>query len=196
MMIPYRELFSTVAMVLTFVAFWPYIRSIQKGETKPHVFSWVIWSITTCVVFFAQLADGGGIGAWPIGVSGAITLYIAVLAYGKRADTHLTRSDWVFLTLALASLPLWYLTSHPLSAVLVLTTVDLFGFAPTFRKSYRDPFDENLTMYWVMALRNLISIPALEHLSLTTILFPAAIAAACLAYLMMVAIQRNAVRKL
>jgi hypothetical protein len=51
-----------------------YIHSIQQGTTKPHVFSWVIWGSTTFVVFLAQLADKGGAGAWPIGVSGIITL--------------------------------------------------------------------------------------------------------------------------
>ena len=66
----YKELLSAAAIALTFVAFLPYIRSIKQGVTKPHVFSWVIWGSTTFIVFLAQLADKGGAGAWPIGVSG------------------------------------------------------------------------------------------------------------------------------
>ena len=77
----YKELLSAIAIVLTFLAFLPYIRSIFQGKTKPHVFSWVIWGSTTFIVFLAQLADKGGAGAWPIGVSGIITIYVALLAY-------------------------------------------------------------------------------------------------------------------
>ncbi len=43
----YKELLSAAAILLTFIAFFPYIRSIIKGTIKPHVFSWVIWGTTT-----------------------------------------------------------------------------------------------------------------------------------------------------
>jgi uncharacterized protein with PQ loop repeat len=53
----YKELLGMIAIALTLVAFLPYIRSIFRGKTRPHVFSWVIWGSTTFVVFLAQLAD-------------------------------------------------------------------------------------------------------------------------------------------
>ncbi len=89
------------------------------------------------------------------------------------------------------SLPLWYLTSDPLWAVVILTIVDLMGFGPTFRKAYIRPFEEQLTFFVIMAARNLISIMALEHYSLTTVLFPAATAIACLKFILMVAYRRR-----
>ena len=73
----YKELLAAAAIVLTFAMFVPYILSIHAGRTKPHAFSWIIWALATFVVFLAQLADRGGPGAWPIGVSGLITAYIA-----------------------------------------------------------------------------------------------------------------------
>ena len=187
----YKEFFSAVAIALTFIAFLPYIRSIQQGKTKPHVFSWVIWGSTTFVVFLAQLADKGGVGAWPIGVSGIITLYVAFLAYIKKSDYMITATDWCFFLLAMSSLPLWYLTSEPLWAVVILTVVDIMGFAPTFRKAYSHPFDEQLRFFVIMAARNLISILALEHYSKTTVLFPAVITAACIIFILMVVYRRR-----
>ncbi len=86
----YKELLSVVAIALTLLAFLPYIRSILKGKIKLHMFSWVIWGSTTFIVFLAQLEDDGGAGAWPIGVSGIITIYIALLAYVKRSDITIT----------------------------------------------------------------------------------------------------------
>jgi len=190
----HKELLSAVAIALTFIAFVPYIRSILRGKTKPHVFSWAIWGSTTFVVFLAQLADKGGVGAWPIGVSGIITIYIALLAYLKKSDSTITRTDWLFLILAMTSLPLWYFTSDPLWAVVILTIVDLLGFGPTFRKAYIHPYEEQLRFFAIMATRNLISITALEHYSTTTVLFPAALAAACLIFILMVVYRRETLK--
>jgi len=151
----------------------------------------VIWGSTTFVVFLAQLADKGGAGAWPIGVSGVITLYVAFLAYLKKSDNRITASDWMFFIVAMSSLPLWYFTSDPLSAVLVLTLVDVIGFGPTFRKAYCYPFDEQLRFFVIMAVRNLVSILALENYSQTTVLFPASIAFACIVFILMVLYRRK-----
>lgn len=188
-----KEVLSTLGIVLTIVAYVPYIRSIQAGTIKPHVFSWVIWGLSTLIVFTAQLAGGGGLGAWPIGVSAVITIYVAILAFIKKSDATITRSDWAFLMVALVSLPIWVVTEDPLWAVVILTLVDLFGFGPTFRKAYWKPYEEQLLFFGLMAARNVISIGALEVYSTTTVLFPAATGAACLIFIMMVLIRRRAV---
>ena len=190
-----KELLSVIAIALTFIAFIPYIRSIRQGKTKPHAFSWIIWASVTFIIFLAQLADKGGVGAWPIGVSGVITLYVAMLAYLKKSDIIITKQDWLFFILAMFSLPFWYFTSNPLWAVVILTTVALLGFAPTFRKSYNRPYEESLLFYILMAIRNVLVIMALENYSLTTILFPAATALACILLVQLVTIRRTIIKK-
>lgn len=187
----YKELLSVVAISLTFVTFFPYIRSIIKGEIKPHVFSWVIWGTTTFVVFLAQLEGKGGAGAWPIGVSGSITIFIALLAYLKRADITITKTDWLFFVSAMSSLPFWYLSSDPSWAVVILTTVDVLGFGPTVRKAYDFPHSESLLFFALFTARNLIAIMALENYSITTVLFPAVVAAACVLLMAMVMYRRS-----
>jgi hypothetical protein len=188
---PYKEILSGAAIVLTIVAFFPYVRAILYGTTRPHVFSWVIWGVTTFVVFLAQLEGKGGVGAWPIGVSGSITIFIAFLAYTKRADIAITGTDWLFFVSALSSLPLWYLTSDPLWAVVILTTVDVLGFGPTIRKAYHFPHSESVLFYALFAARNLLVVMALEHYSVTTVLFPAVIAAACMLLMALLTYRRR-----
>lgn len=187
----YKETLSIVAISLTFLAFFPYIRSIMKGTIKPHVFSWVIWGTTTFVVFLAQLEGKGGAGAWPIGVSGSISIFIALLAYMKRADVLITRTDWLFFVSAMSSLPFWYVTSDPLWAVVILTTVDILGFGPTVRKAYVFPHSESLLFFALFTARNLIAIMALENYSITTVLFPAVVAVACLLLMAMIIYRRR-----
>lgn len=190
---PDKSLIGAIGIALTLFAFYPYIRSIVRGTARPHVFSWVIWGITTFVVFLAQLQAGGGVGAWVTGVSGTITLGVAVLAWVRRADVNITRTDCVYFVLALLSVPLWYATSDPLWAVVVLTTVDLLGFGPTLRKLYADPRSESLGFYALIMVRNGLSLAALQQYSLTTVLFPAAIGLGCGLLVVLALLRRRSV---
>lgn len=189
---PSKEILSATAICLTLAAYYPYINGILRGRVRPHMFSWIIWGITTLVVFFAQLEAKGGAGAWAVGVSAAITVLISVLAWMKRADTSISTADWFFLATALASLPLWYLTSDPLWAVILLTVVDILGFGPTLRKVWESPWSESVAFYGIYVLRNGLVILALEQYSVTTWLFPAAIALACGLLMVLIIVRRRA----
>jgi hypothetical protein len=171
---------SAAAMALTFVAFVPYFRSIFAGTTRPHVFSWVVWGTNTSVAFFATLSAGGGAGAWAVGFSAAITLAVAALAWARRADVHITRVDWLFFLAGLAAIPLWFVASDPLWAIALVTAVELSGFGPTMRKSWHQPWSEPVGFLAILIVRNALVIAALEQRSLTTVLFPAAMAGACI----------------
>ena len=173
------EFVGLAAAVLTVVAYVPYIKAIKGGQVKPHFFSWLIWTLTTAIVFLAQLAADGGAGAWPTAVSAAITVYVAWLALVLRSDFTNTRADWCFLIAALLSLPAWFITADPLWSVIILTLVDALGFGPTLRKAWQKPQEESMQFYLLFAVRSGLSIYALESRTLTTVLFPAAMVVAC-----------------
>jgi hypothetical protein len=188
----FQQAMGLLSVALAIASFAPYVIQIRNGTMRPHVFSWLIWSISTAVVFFAQVVSDGGAGAWSTGVSGVITMYVTWLAWSLCRDINITRSDWVFLWAALASLPLWYITADPLWAVVILTTVDVLGFGPTLRKLYHHPYEESALFYILFTVRSGVSILALESLSLTTVLFPAAMVVACLVVCVMVLWRRRA----
>ena len=191
----FRETLTTVAIALTFIAFLPYIFLILKGNVKPHVFSWVIWSITTITVFFAQIDEGAGVAAWSTGVSGCVTIFIACLAFIKRADITILPIDWVFLLAAMISLPLWYVSSGPLWTVVILTSIDVTAFGPTVRKTYVMPYSESIIFFAIFAVRDSLVIAALEYYSFATVLFPAAIAISCLFVIIMMLYRRRVIRR-
>jgi hypothetical protein len=168
---PYKEILSIIAIILTIVSFYPYIRSIQKGETKPHYFSWIIWGVTTFLASLTEFADHGGAGAYSVLLSGILCFYVAYLAYNQKRDYVIEKSDWIVFFLALSSLVVWYVTSNPLWAAIILTLVDSFGFIPTFKKAYDYPWEENITFYVIMTLRNFFAIFAMENYSITTTVF-------------------------
>jgi hypothetical protein len=187
----YKEIFTAIALVLALVAYVPYIRFILRGQVKPHVFSWVIWGAVTSIAFFGQLADGGGLGAWPIGLAGLLSIVVAVLAYLKKSDMSITRLDWVFFLMAIAGLPIWFMTSDPLWAVVISTTVDLLAAGPTVRKTYANPYEEDPVFFSVSIVRNVFALIALEHYSVTTMLFPLAICAVCMVLVVIIFWRRR-----
>ncbi|MDD2701547.1 MAG: hypothetical protein PHH36_09945 [Sideroxydans sp.] len=73
----------------------------------------------------------------------------------------------------------------------MLTVVDLLGFGPTLRKVYVAPHSESLGFFGLFAVRNSIVVIALENYSVATVLFPAAIAAACVLLMLLVAFRRR-----
>lgn len=186
-----RSVMTGFAIFLTFYAYIPYIQGIRLGKIRPHVFSWIIWGVTTFIVFFAQVAGNGGLGAFPIGVSGIITSLVAYFAYRKRGDIDITKSDWFFFGLALSSLPFWFYFSNPLAAVVVLSLADILGFIPTFRKGYVLPNSEPLGFYLIFLFRNFLAILALAEWNFTTLLFPTSAGIACLVFVIMVKIRKS-----
>ncbi len=186
-----KLIYAGISSLLTLVAFAPYIWTIYRGQTRPHAFSWIIWGITTFIVFLAQLKSEGGAGAWPTGLSALITFYIAWLAFLKRGDTEITRSDWGFFIASLVSLPVWYLSSDPFWAVVILTLVDTLAFGPTLRKAYVFPHQENVSFFALFILRNIFGLLALESWTATNMLFHLVMTAGCVVLIVMVLWRRQ-----
>ena len=174
-MLIYKTVFSIIAMILIVVALYPYIKAIINNKISPHFFSWIIWGIATLTVFFAQLDDGGGVGSYALGFSAFTNILIAYLAYKHRKNILITPSDWVLLFIALFAIGLWWTTSTPLYSVIILSTIDFLGFLPTFKRVYQKPNSESIQFYSIIALRSALIIMALEHYSITTVLFPAVV---------------------
>ncbi len=93
--------------------------------------------------------------------------------------------------LRLTAIPIWLLLSDPLWSVVVISGIDIVAFLPTFRKSYHKPFEETAFTYVCSGLKSFISILALEHWSVITVLYPAVIVLNSVAFLTMVGVRRG-----
>ena len=51
-----KTIIGSLAILLTFIGYIPYIGDIIKRKTKPHLSSWVIWGIDTFFLFLTLLA--------------------------------------------------------------------------------------------------------------------------------------------
>lgn len=169
-----KTLLGFTAIGLTFIGYIPYFKDIIKGKTKPHLYSWFLWFLVTGIVFALQYTGGAGIGSF---VTLTVSLMCAIVIglsfkYGVNRDVKLI--DAVFILLALAALGFWLIAKQPVISTILSTTIDLFGFAPTIRKSWNKPHTETLSFYAITSFRFLITILSISHYSIVTALYPTA----------------------
>jgi hypothetical protein len=172
-----KELFGWLSLVLTVISYAPYIASILRGKTRPHVFTWFVWFINMSIVYFGQHIAGAGPGAWATGLTALLNSIVIVLAL-TRGEKNITRFDWACFLASLLAIPLWGMTRDPVYAVVLVTFIDLAGYGPTVRKSFFKPQEENISPYLIGTPKHILAIMALEAYTTTTLCFPAAIATA------------------
>jgi hypothetical protein len=189
-MLEYKIIVALIAATLEVVANFPYIRDILAKKTKPHFFTWLIWTLLTWISFFILVSEGAGVGAWVTGVTAVTCLAILVLSFffGER---KITISDWVCLMLALFALVLWKNANDVFLAMIIIVTVDTLGFIPTFRKSFSKPYEETLSTYLLVIGKHILTLLALQMYTPTTILYPSILFLTNFLFAIMLVIRRK-----
>ncbi len=185
-----KEILSVIAIILAVVAYIPYIRDVLKGKTKPHIYSWFVWGFVTIIRFALQIKGGGGPGAYVTLSAGIISFIIFFLGL-KGGKKDITTSDTVFFVLALIATAIWVFAKQPTLSVILLVTIDLLGFVPTIRKSWNKPNEETLFTWSLNGFRHGLSVLALSHYNILTVLYPAIWAIANTLFSLMLVIRRK-----
>lgn len=167
----YKDLLGIAATVIAIVSYLPYFRDILANKTKPHAFSWLVWSLLTFIAFFGQLAGGAGAGAWVNGFTAVICFIIFIFGIIKGRK-NIVLIDWISLLGAAIAIIFWFITKGPLISIILVTITDALGFFPTFRKSFHKPHEETLITYILSGLKYVFALFALNKVSLVTALFP------------------------
>jgi hypothetical protein len=168
--ISYQEILGFLAFIMSLIGTVVYIRSILNGQTKPHLYTWLVFAILTCIAFFAQLSDHAGPGAWMMGATTLSCLATAILSI-KFGTRDKTKSDKIALIASVSAIIPWLLTKDALLSVIMISLIDGVAMVPTLRKSWNNPHQENLPTYWIANFKNVLSLFALTHFSVTTSLY-------------------------
>jgi hypothetical protein len=165
-----------IAAVLALFSSTLYIVDMLRGNTKPHTYTWLIWSIVTTIAFLGQWVSGGGPGSWATGVAAVVTIVTLVLSLQNKYGTKdITNFDKACLMLALLSILPWLVTKNVLWSVLLATFIDLIAFIPTMRKTWHAPRSESLGSMYADAVKHSLSIISMSSYSLVTVVYPAAV---------------------
>ncbi len=166
-----QEFFAVLSLVIGFCTFVPYFVEMAKGTARPHIFTWITWSLVTGIGFFVSLTSGGGAGAFVFGLQSALCAVVAVYAL-FRGEKYITRLDRFAFTGALLAIVIYVFTRQVILSVLLATLIDCLGYVPTFRKSFNAPLSEPVLTYTFSGLSFFFSIFALQEFQFTTLFFP------------------------
>jgi hypothetical protein len=154
-----QNTFSVIAGGLFIAGFFPYIRSILAGSTKPAKASWIIWAsldtITLAGMWAKQSLNGQIVGA----VAGAWIIVALALKYGVPGWTKL---DKFCLGGAILGIVLWAIFNSPIMGLVTSVSVVFIGSIPTFVSAWHDPGRENKvawTIFWVSCVFAVLAIP-------------------------------------
>ncbi|MES2014798.1 MAG: hypothetical protein V4437_03235 [Patescibacteria group bacterium] len=162
-----KIIFATLASIFAIAAYFPYLKEMLGGRTKPHMYTWLIWTITTGTAAAGLWYGGGGYGALGLTVSTFLTFLIFLLSftYGTK---NVTQGDVAILLLALSAIIIWWLLNSPLLAVLMVTAIDAIGYLPSFRKSFNEPWSEPILSWILFTLAPIFGLLALSGYTLLT----------------------------
>lgn len=186
-----KSILGLIAVVISIISLFPYIFDILKKKTKPHLYTWVIWTPLTFIAFFSQIADNAGAGAWTTGVTAMLCLIILALSV-KYGTKDITKSDKIILAGVVVATVLFLIVKNALLSIVLVTFIDVAAFYPTIRKSIKKPYEETLSTHNLAALKHFISLFALDKVSVITALYPSAV---FLANLVLVAVMIKERRK-
>lgn len=168
-----KIILGAIAATLALFSSCLYIRDIFRGNTKPHTYTWLIWSIVTTIAFLGQWVSGGGPGSWATGVAAVVTIFTLLLSLkGGYGTKDITNFDKVCLALAIISILPWVLTKNVLWSVLLATLIDLIAFFPTMRKTWHAPKSESLGSMYVDAVKHALSMFSMNAYSLINLIYP------------------------
>ncbi len=95
-MLDFKPILAIFTVILTFVGYVPYIRDILKGKTKPHVYSWFVWTLTSAITYGLQIEGGAGVGC--LGYIGNCNWFIFYIfaEFAKRQKRYNTAGHDIF----------------------------------------------------------------------------------------------------
>ena len=189
-----KIIFTIVATAIGIAAFFPYLRDIFLLKTKPHAYTWLIWSITQGTAVFGIWYGGGSWGALnlTVGTIFVIIIFLFSLKYGTK---NITKSDTAILIAAFCAILVWWLLDQPFISVIMVSVIDVIGYIPSFRKSYHEPWSETLASWITFSASNIFAMLALNEYNFLTTTYLVAITFANISLFVFCFLRRSLVPK-
>lgn len=119
----YRVALTAIATVISVCNLIYYLRSVFKGQTKPHIYTWLVWSLVTGIAAAIQFYGQAGVSAY-------LTAWVALACFLRFAvllpcgEKEITKSDTAAFGFCLISIVVWFFTKNPFYSLLIVTTID------------------------------------------------------------------------
>ena len=168
------EYFIYIAASIRILAGLLYIKSILKGKTRPSAVSWLIWSVSPFIAFFAATFSEGfklaSLVTLALGISPLLVFITASVT--KNHLFKLTLPDLICGILAIISLICWLITKNPILTISFAILADLISTVPTLKKSYYYPDTEYAPTYLLAILAVSITLLTNKETTSYSLIYP------------------------
>lgn len=189
-----KIIFSVIATIIGIISFFPYLRDIFRLKTKPHLYTWLIWTITQGTAVLGILLGGGGWGVLNLltGTLFIIAILIFSIKYGAK---DITKGDKFILLMALISIVVWWQFDKPVLSIIMISFINFIGYIPSFRKTYKEPWSETSITWLAFSISNIFAILSLEKYNLLTTTYLAVITIANILLFLIILFRRKIILK-
>jgi hypothetical protein len=144
----YHWMLLVMSSVLNVVYVIPYTYGIVHGKIRPNCVSWFLWLLLGVISLVVVLKAGGRHEAVFnfFTVLGEALIFLLAL---RKGDGGFTKWNAIALLGGGLSLMCLFVLADPLWTLLAVIGTDLFGFIPTWAKSWHDPASESLLAYTI-----------------------------------------------
>ena len=160
---------STLAGILYFVAFLPYIWAIMNHQTVPSSVSWAIWASVDTLAMLAmkkkKALNGQIIGAFV----GAWIITVLAIIFGKLTMGLI---EWFSIAGALSGIVLWQKTGNATLAIICSQIATLIAAIPTFVGAYTNPLQEDPIAWTIWTISCVCALFAIRKWNLENTLQP------------------------
>ena len=164
-----REYISILSGAVFLLGFFPYLRTILQGKTRPAKATWTLWAIIDIITLLGMQAEKSLNGHIIAATFGAALVALLSLRYGQRGWT---RVDLACMSGAIMAILAWIIWDSPVSGILFCQIVNAIGAVPTFQSILRNPENEDPLSWRIFWISGLLAISAMPQWSLEDSLQP------------------------
>lgn len=169
--------FVYVAMALSALGAYGYVRDTLRGETAPHRVTWSLWGLEGVLAFGVELQQHVGPAGLMTLMLGLVPIVVVLASFrDRRAVWTMGAFDWFCGAFSLLGLAFWALVHEPTVALVSFVVADQTAALPTLRKSWLAPETESWRVFALGSVNCVITLFTLRAFTTAGVLFPGCIA--------------------
>lgn len=148
-----------IAVVVSLIGDFFYLRGMFLGHVKPNLISWFMWMLAPFLGVFFQLKAGAGFSVVPVFAAGFCPFLVIIYSFIlKNGYWKITLFDSICGILSLLALILYVFTRNLEISILFVILSDGLAAIPTIIKSWKFPETENASLYLLGIFNNILGL--------------------------------------
>ena len=158
---------AIIASLLAIVGNVPYLRDIIKGRVQPHPYTWLVWSLVSCIIFWTSCKRAGLVHFRPLRLK---CLLLSSFSFRSSMGSNIFAKSILSFCDCIARYYSRLLTKDPTISVIIAVAIDVVAFIPTMRKTWARPETETPILYGMNVLRHILMLFSLQAYNIATTL--------------------------